>query len=140
MILIDIAVTHTKKSTTGTPDQKFILHPFEVARGPNAGRYEVLRSVPSLNGKRANRSIHVSLPQLAELFAHGLMDRHKLTLRMRPLTWSYPTAPPVKRLGKANIQPGSPFSNLVFAVPDNSKLSPDLVHALLGIEVTSEPE
>ncbi|MEO5794474.1 MAG: hypothetical protein ABIP34_05475 [Rhodoferax sp.] len=138
IILSDIAVPHTKKASKGKPEQHFILHPFEVTRGKNVGLYEVLRAVPRPNGESKNRSTHVSLQQLAELLAHGLIDSHKLSLRMRPLTSRYTTRPPVKRPKMENIQPGSPFSNLVLAVPGNSRLSPDLARALLRIEVTHE--
>lgn len=135
MILTDITVHHTKKSRTGAPDESFDMHPFEVSQGPNAGKYEVLRSVELTPGKRANRSIHVTQAQLAELYASGLMDALELRLRVKPRDGSYPTAPPVKRIPQHCIQPGSAFARLVAAVPASTQTSAALslvLERLLG--------
>jgi len=130
MILTDICIHHTKKSRTGAPDESFVMHPFEVSQGPNAGKYEVLRSVEITPGKRANRSLHVTQAQLAELYATGLMDTFELRLRVKPRDGSYPTAPPVKRIPQHGIQPGSAFARMVAAHPPGGKPSGELAAAL----------
>lgn len=98
MLITDIAIEHTKKSRKGGPDETFLMHPFENSQGTNAGKYEVLiESVEPGQGK-CKRSIHVNLPQLAELYARGLTEILGIRLRLRPADGSYPTAPPGKKV------------------------------------------
>jgi hypothetical protein len=130
MILTDICIHHTKKSRNGGRDESFVMHPFEVSVGPNAGKYEVLRNIEVSGGTRVNRSIHVTQKQLAELFATGLMDELELRLRVKPGNGSYPTAPPVKRITQRCIEPGSAFSRLVADIPQGAKPSGELAVAL----------
>ena len=114
MLLTDIAIAHTKKARKGNEaDQNFIMHPFENTQGANAGKYEILRDINGLGEKPVKRSAHVTKRELAELYAHGLLETYQIRLRLRSTNNDYPTAPPGKKVPLHCITPGSEFDNMV---------------------------
>ncbi len=135
MPLTDIAIGHTKLAGKSGPSAFYILHPFEVTRGPNRGKYELLRDTSKPGEKQKNRSAHVTMSELAELFARGWMEGMGITIRMRPSDNDYPTAPPVKKLTKASILRGSEFDLMVEKFDVSQGIGTDLFDALQRIGI-----
>lgn len=98
MLLTDIAIAHIKKPRKGEPDQLFTMHPFENSQGEGAGKYEILRNINGLGEKPMKRSAHVTMSELAELYAHGLLETFQIRLRLRSTDNDYPSAPPGKKV------------------------------------------
>lgn len=116
MLLKDIVIEHTKKSRKGGLDEIFVMHPFENTQGVNVGKYEILRDFLEPGEKKKKRSGHVTLAQLAELYARELIDIFGILLRLRPAEGNYPTAPPAKKVPITCIKTDSGFDRLVQGV------------------------
>lgn len=138
MLLQDIAIGHTKKARKGNEsDQDFIMHPFENSIGAHAGKYEVLRNVNGSGEKPVKRSAHVTMHELAELYAHGLLEMYQMRLRLRAANDNYPTAPPGKKVPAHCIVPGSEFDKMVKQIvqskqPISAGLARELVKLNIG--------
>lgn len=135
MLLTDIEISHTKKSRKGEPDQHFIMHPFENSKGEGAGKYEILRDINGPGGKPMKRSTHVTLSELAELYAHGLLETFQIRLRLRSTNNDYPTAPPGKMVPARCIRPGSEFDVMMKSISPKMRLSAGLVRELVRLNI-----
>lgn len=135
MLMLDIAIEHTKKSRNGGPDEAFVMHPFENTQGANTGKYEVLRSINMTGQSSQKRSTHVNLHQMAELYARGLLEIYNIRLRLRPADNNYPTAPPGKRVPASCIKSGSMFDRLVKSIDTTKPVSNDLKVALKRLSI-----
>jgi hypothetical protein len=139
MLLMDIIIGHTKRDGKSGPPEFFFMHPFEVSRGPNKGKYELLRDTANAGEQQRNRSTHVTKTELAELYARGWMEGLGISLRLRPSENNYPTAPPVKKVSKNCIVPGSEFHHMVQRVDVSHPMSSDLCGALQMIGFGTAP-
>ena len=135
MLLTDIAIEHTKKSRKGGPDETFLMHPFENSRGNNAGMYEILRDINESGQKKCKRSVHVTAPQLAEMYARGITESFDIRLRLRPADGNYPTAPPGKKVPLSCIRSNSAFARLVQDTDQKLPVTPPLKLALERLNI-----
>jgi hypothetical protein len=137
MLLQDISIAHTKKARNGIePDQEFIMHPFENSIGEYAGKYEILRNVNGLGERPVKRSAHVTLRELAELYAHGFLETYQIRLRLRSARNDYPTAPPGKKVPAHCIKPGSDFDKMVKRIVlAKEPISQGLVRQLVKLNI-----
>jgi hypothetical protein len=135
MLLKDISIAHIKKSRKHEPDQEFIMHPFENSQGQNAGKYEILRNIDGPGERPVKRSAHVTLIELAELYAHGILKAYQIRLRLRSANNDYPTAPPGKKVSARCIAPGSEFDRMVKSISPKQPLSAGLARELVKINV-----
>lgn len=135
MLLTDIAIAHTKKSRKGEPDQHFIMHPFENSQGEGAGKYEILRDINGPGEKPMKRSAHVTLSELAELYAHGLLETFQIRLRLRSTNNDYPTAPLGKKVPARCIEPGSEFDRTVKSISPKQPFSAGLSRELVKLNI-----
>lgn len=134
-LLTDIAIEHTKKSRKGEPDQHFIMHPFENSQGEGAGKYEILRKISGVGEKPMKRSAHVTLSELAELYAHGLHETFQIRLRLRSTKNDYPTAPPGKKVPKSCIAADSEFDRMVKMISQKHPVSAGLSQQLVKLNI-----
>lgn len=135
MLLTDIAIVHTKKSRKGEPDQHFIMHPFENSQREGAGKYEILRNITGPGEKPIKRSAHVTLSELAELYAHSLLETFQIRLRLRSTNNDYPTAPPGKKVPARYITPGSEFDRMVKSISPKQTFSAGLSRQLAKLNI-----
>lgn len=136
MLLTDIAIAHTKKARKGNePDQDFIMHPFQNSQGEGAGKYEILRKISGPGEEPQKRSAHVTLRELAELYAHGLVETYQIRLRLRSTNNDYPTAPPGKKVPARCITPGSEFDAMMKSISQKMPLSAGLVRELVRLNI-----
>ncbi len=135
MILMDIAIEHTKKSRNGAPDSSYLMHPFENSVGANAGKFEILRDITESDHAKVKRSAHVTATQLAELYAREIIESYGIRLRLRPSEGDYPGAPPGKKVPASCILPGSNFDRLKRGFDTSKPVSEELKQVLLRINV-----
>ena len=135
MLLTDIAIAHTKKSRKGAPDQHFVMHPFENSQGESAGKFEILRNINAPGEKPVKRSAHVTLNELAELYAHSLLEAFQIRLRLRSTNNDYPTAPPGKKVPARCITPGSEFDRMVKIISPKQPFSAGLLRQLVILNI-----
>lgn len=135
MLLTDIEIAHAKKSRKGEPDQHFIMHPYENSQGDGAGKYEILRNISGLGAKPAKRSAHVTMSELAELYAHGLFETFQIRLRLRSANSDYPTAPPGKKVPAHCITSGSEFDRMVKSISPKQPISAGLLRELVKLNI-----
>jgi len=135
MLLTDIAIAHIKKSRKGEPDRLFTMHPFENSQGESAGKYEILRNINGPGEKPMKRSAHVTLSELAELDAHGVLEMFQIRLRLRSTNNDYPSAPPGKKVPAHCIQPGSEFDMAVKSISPKQPYSAGLLRELVKLNI-----
>lgn len=135
MLLTEIAIVHTKKSRIGEPDAVYRMHPFENSIGANAGKYEILRDIAEPGRFKVKRSAHVTAPQLAELYAKGVMEAYGFRLRLRPSKGDYPGAPLGKKVPASCIQVDSNFDRLMRGVDRSKSVSEELKQILSRVNV-----
>lgn len=136
MLLTDIAVEHTLVSKKNGVRQTFVLHPFTDRQRDSLGKFELVRDVRAPGeAKEIRRSTFVSLAQLAELYAKGVLDEFGFSVRMCPADGKYPSANPVKKILPTSIRPGSPFDLAVQGVDVSKPASRELRTALLRTNV-----
>ena len=135
MLLKDIEIAHTKKSRFGEPDQHFIMHPFENIQGEGAGKYEIIRNINGPGEKSKKRSAHVTINELAELYAHGLIEKYQIRLRLRSTNNDYPSSPPGKKVPPRCIVTGSEFDRMVKNIAPGQQHSAGLLRELLKLNV-----
>jgi len=135
--LTDIAIGHVKRAGKSGPSKFFVMHPFEVTRGTNVGKYELLRNTAKSGEKQKNRSVHVTKLELSELYARGWMEGCGINLRLRPTDNNYPTDPPVKKVAKSCILAGTDFDRMVRMFDDTQPLNPNVLVALQRIGIGS---
>lgn len=136
MLLTDIAVEHTLVAPKSGARATVLVHPFTNTQRDSLGKFEIVRSVREPNGKEVKRSTFVSMQQLAELYAKGLLDEFGFAVRMCPAGGQHPKVNPVKKLLPAHIRPGSPFDLAVQGVDTAKPPSRELRTALLRTSVT----
>ena len=131
----DIAIEHTYSPRAGGAAQTFTLHPFENTCGEHAGRYAILRDISGPGERQRNRSAHITVQELAELYARGLPTAFAIRLRLRPRGITYPDAPPAKLVPVSCIQGGSDFADRVSRVDTALPVSVGLRAALKRIAI-----
>jgi len=124
-MLIDIQIIHEYKGKTG-PHRTYVMSPFRNQRGDFAGQFEILHTKQLPGGRKAKRSGHVNIDELAELFGRGLLGEHRIRLRVRPVDAEYPDSPPGKQIPASCIRPGSMFDHLVRGVDTLRPISASL--------------
>lgn len=135
MLLTDIAVEHTRVSKQNGVRQTFVLHPFTNTQRDTLGKFELVRDMREPGFKDVKRSSFVTLQQLAELYAKGVLDEFGLLVRMCPAQGTYPAANPAKKILPSSIRPGSSFDLVVQQVDVAKPANRDLRTALLRINV-----
>lgn len=131
MLLTDIAVEHVHVSKKNGVRQTYLLHPFTDRQRDSLGKFELVRDIREPGAaKEIRRSTFVSFPQLAELYAKGVLDEFGFSVRMCPADGQYPTANPVKKILPTSIRPGSPFDLAVKGVDVSKPASRELRTAL----------
>ncbi len=85
--------------------------------------------------KEIKRSAFVTFQQLAELYAKGVLQEFKFSIRMCPDQGKYPTANPLKKILPTNIKSGSPFDLAVQNVDVSKPASRELRTALLRTNI-----
>jgi hypothetical protein len=134
MLLTDIAVEHTLVSKKNGVRQSFLLHPFTNTQRDTLGKFEIVRDIREPGFKEVKRSAFVTLQQLAELYAKGVLE-YGFSVRMCPGQGTYPTANPVKKILPTSIRPGSPFEQAVKKVDVSIPATRELRTALLRTHV-----
>ena len=134
MVLIDIAIAHKYKGKKSSMPATYLLHPYENQQGQHAGKFEIIRNL-TINGRRAKRSAHVTLYELAELYAHGRMDAEGIRMRVKPSADNYPDSSIGKSLPRANVRTGSLFEGMVAAVNTALPLSKNTLLELTKLDV-----
>lgn len=136
MLLTDIAVEHTLVSKKDGVRQTYLLHPFTDRQRDSLGKFEIVRDIREPGGaKEIKRSTFVSLQQLAELYAKGVLDKFGFSVRMCPADGKYPTVNPLKKILPTSIRPGSPFELAVQGVDVSKPANRELRTALLRTNV-----
>jgi len=135
MLLTDIAVEHTLVSKKNGMRQTFMLHPFTNTQRDALGKFEIVRAIREPGFKDIKRATFVTLQQLAELVAKGVLDEFGFSVRMCPGQGTYPTANPLKRILPPSIRPGSPFALAVQQVDVSKPATRELRTALLRTNV-----
>jgi hypothetical protein len=136
LLLTDIAVEHTLVSKKDGVRQTYLLHPFTDRQRDSLGKFEIVRDIREPGGaKEIKRSTFVSLQQLAELYAKGVLDEFGFSVRMCPADGKYPTVNPVKKILPTSIRPGSPFDLAVQKVDVAKPANRELRTALLRTNV-----
>ena len=135
MLLTDIAVEHTLVSKKNGVRQTYLLHPFTNTQRDTLGKFEIVRDIREPGCREVKRSTFVSLQQLAELHAKGVLDEFGFSVRMCPADGKYPTANPVKKILPTNIRPSSPFDLAVQGVDVSKPANRELRTALLRTNV-----
>ena len=135
MLLTDIAVEHTLVSKKTGVRQTYLLHPFTNTQRDTLGKFEIVRDIREPGCREVKRSTFVSLQQLAELLAKGVLDEFGFSVRMCPADGKYPTANPVKKILPTSIRPSSPFDLAVQGVDVSKPANRELRTALLRTNV-----
>lgn len=135
MLLTDIAVEHSLTPVKGGPRVTVMLHPFTNTQRDSLGKFEIVRGVTEPGGKEVRRSTFVSLQQLAELYAKGVLDEFGFSVRMCASGGKYPATTPVKTVLPSSIKPGSQFDLAVHGVDVSKPASRELKTALLRTSV-----
>lgn len=135
MLLTDIAVEHTLALPKGGLRVTLLLHPFTNTQRDSLGKFEIVRGVREPSGKEVKRSTFVSFPQLAELYAKGVLDEFGFSVRMCSADGKYPNTTPVKKIVPTSIKPGSHFDLAVQAVDISKPATRELRTALLRTNV-----
>jgi hypothetical protein len=68
------------------------------------------------DGPKRKRSAHLSASELAEAYAHGIIEQYEIRLRLRPANGSYPGSPPGKKVPIRCVVQGSDFDGMVRSV------------------------
>jgi hypothetical protein len=89
MLLTDIAVEHTLVSKKNGLRQTFVLHPFTDTQRDSLGKFEIVRDISQPGFKDVKRSTFVTLLQLAELYAKGVLEEFGFSVRMCPAQGTY---------------------------------------------------
>lgn len=131
MLLTDIAVEHTIAPPKGGLSVTVVLHPFTNTQRDSFGKFEIVRSVREPEAKEVKHSTFVSFPQLAELYAKGVLDEYGFSVRMCAANGKYPKTTPTKKLLPAYIKPGSAFDLAVQGVDVSQPATRELRTALL---------
>ncbi len=135
MLLTDIAVEHTLVSKKTGVRQTYLLHPFTNTQRDTLGKFEIVRDIREPGCREVKRSTFVSLQQLAELLAKGVLDEFGFSVRMCPADGKYPAANPVKKILPTSIRPSSPFDLAVQGVDVSKPANRELRTALLRTNV-----
>lgn len=130
-VLTDVARTHIYQKRGRAPGGSYLLHPYEVTRGPNAGLFEVGRTLSS----EKKKSAHLTIRQLAELFAHDCFEQFNIRLRMKDAAGTYPVSPPRLHPRREDIVAGSDFERLIQSFDTKLPLSSEVEAALRRLEV-----
>ncbi len=131
MLLTDIAVEHTIAPPKGGLSVNLVLHPFTNTQRDSLGKFEIVRSVREPGAKEVKLSTFVSFPQLAELYAKGVLDAYGFSVRMCAAAGKHPKTTPTKKLLPAHIKPGAAFDLAVQAVDVSQPATRELRTALL---------
>ncbi|MBT0571058.1 hypothetical protein KIK84_12030 [Curvibacter sp. CHRR-16] len=135
MLLTDIAVEHTITPPKGGKSESVVLHPFTNTQRDSLGKFEIVRTVSEPGARDVKRSTFVSMPQLAELYAKGVLDEQGFAVRMCAAGGKHPKITPIKKLLPAHIKPGSSFDLAVKAVDVSKPATRELRTALLRTNV-----
>lgn len=133
-ILTDIAIEHTYRGKKSPVPLTFTMHPFENSIGEHAGRFEVVRDIES-GGKKQKRSAHLTMAELAEMYALRFAEQFEIRLRLRPAGTCYPDAPPAKKVPRTCIKPGTDFDRIVQRVDTTQPISPGLRDQLRRLDL-----
>lgn len=115
-MLTDIRIDHEYKGKKLSTPRVYTMSPLRNQKGPFAGKFEILYTKRIAEGRKAKRSGHVTLEELAELFARELLREHGIRLRIRPIDGDYPDSPPGKKIPARHIEPGSAFDRMVRSI------------------------
>ena len=135
MLLTDIAVEHTLMSPHRVVRATFLLHPFTNTQRDTFGKFEIVRDIREPGFKDVKRSAFVTFQQLAELYAKGVLEEFRFSVRMCPGQGTYPTVNPVKKVLPTSIKPGSPFELAVQKVDVTKPATRELRTALLRTNI-----
>jgi hypothetical protein len=129
-----LRISHVYQGRNATSPVEIEMQPQPNTAGKHRGLYEVLYRHPDQG--RGKRSFHVTLQELVELYARGLVVMHGLRLRVRPADGrAYPAAPPGKVLTERHIVAGSRFEAEVRAFDRSGPVSADLARKLLAVGI-----
>lgn len=129
-MLTDIAIAHIYKGRKADRRFEFTMHPAPNQVGLHAGKFEIVFTREDGSTKR-KRSSHVTQTELAELYARGLIEQHRLRLRLAPGNGEiYPVPHPGKYVSPAHIARGSNFDRIVRSAPNSGQL-PENLRAVL---------
>jgi hypothetical protein len=131
MLLTDIAVEHTLASPKGGLGGTLLLHPFTNTQRDSLGKFEIVRTIREPGVKEVKRSTFVSLQQLAELYAKGVLDEFGFSVRMCAADGKHPAVNPTKKILPTSIRQGSPFDLAVQGVDVSKPANRELRTALL---------
>ena len=135
MLLTDVAVEHMLVSKKNGDRQTFLLHPFTNTQRDTLGKFEIVRDIREPGFKDIKRSTFVTVQQLAELYAKGVLDEFGFSVRMCPGQGTYPNANPAKKVLPTSIKPGSPFDLAVQKVDVTKPATRELRTALLRTNI-----
>jgi len=136
-MLTDIAIPHTYKGKKASQPLLFTMHPAPNRTGPHAGKFEIIFTRKT-EMKSVKRSAHVTLGELAELYARGLIEQHKIRLRLSPGAGEvYPDAHPGKYVSSAHIVGNSDFDRMVKKSPASGVLPSSLRSTLVQLGAIS---
>jgi hypothetical protein len=138
MLLTDVAVEHMLVSKKNGDRQTFLLHPFTNTQRDTLGKFEIVRDIREPGFKDIKRSTFVTVQQLAELYAKGVLDEFGFSVRMCPGQGTLPNANPAKKILPTNIRPGSSFDLAVRKVDVSKPATRELRTALLRTNVKLE--
>ena len=124
-MLTDISIEHVYKGKKSAVPLTFTMHPFRNSQGEFADLFEIIHTRKQ-GSKPVKRSAHVTEPELAELFARGLLEEHEIRLRLRPAGGGYPDAPPGKKVPRHCVRPGSGFDRAIRIVDLTQPISSSL--------------
>jgi hypothetical protein len=133
--LLDISIEHTYKGKKAHEPLTFTMHPFTNTQGAYQGLFEILRDILETSKKR-KRSAHVTVDELAELYARELLEQYAIRLRLRPVSDDYPEAPPGKKVPRHCVVTGSDFDRLIKAVDVRRPISAGLRTQLQRLGLT----
>jgi hypothetical protein len=126
----DLRIEHTYRKRNSTHEESMWMNPYRNQKTPHAGLYDIARTAKNGSANRKYSS-HVTLEELAELYARGLVDSEKLRLRLTPSDGTtYPIKPPRKYLPSGCLVAGSRLDNLIQRSTKSGPFSPDMLRVL----------
>ena len=122
----DLRIEHTYRKRNSTHEESMWMSPSRNQKAPHAGLYDIARTARNGSVNRKYSS-HVSLEELAELYARGLVDAEKLRLRLAPSDGTpYPIPRPRKYVPSRCLVAGSSLDSLIQRSPKSGPFSPAL--------------
>lgn len=136
-MLTDAKIHHEYKGKKAVTQREFWMSPFRNQQGEFADRFEIIYTKTLVGKRKIKRSGHVTLRELAELFAHELLRDHGIRLRVRPIKGEYPDGHPGKKIPSSCIETGSSFDRMVRAIDTRAPITAGLRAELESLGVAA---